>query len=42
MPDISNYADKTDTFAGPESKINRSDVDKRKHDALANFDDSSV
>lgn len=42
MPDISNYADKTDTVVGPESKINRSDVDKRKHDALANFDDSSV
>lgn len=42
MPDISNYSDKTDTVVGPESKINRSDVDKRKHDALANFDDSSV
>ena len=42
MPDISDYADKTNTVVGLKSKINRSDVDKRKHDALANFDDSSV
>jgi hypothetical protein len=42
MPDISDYTNKTGTFIGLENKINRSDMDKKKHDALANFDNSSV
>jgi hypothetical protein len=42
MPNISDYAYNTGTVSGPENKINRSDVEKKKHDALANLDNSSV
>jgi hypothetical protein len=42
MPNISDYTNNIGTVSGLENKINRSDVNKKKHDALANFDNSPV
>ena len=42
LPDIADYTKQTDAVIRVENKIDRSEADKKKHDALANFDNSSA
>jgi hypothetical protein len=42
LPNIADYTKQTDTGIQLENKIDRSDADKKKHDALANFDNLSA